>query len=57
MPELPEVEIIASELNRKLKNKIIKSVVVKAPKMVAIGPDVVSNTRIVKSYKVIKFLK
>ncbi len=57
MPELPEVEIIASELNRKLKNKIIKSVVVKAPKMVAIGPDVVSNTRIVKSYKVIKFIK
>jgi formamidopyrimidine-DNA glycosylase len=45
MPELPEVETIASELNSKLKNRIIKSVDVNAPKMVAVGPDVVSNIR------------
>jgi formamidopyrimidine-DNA glycosylase len=45
MPELPEVQTIVNELNRKLKNRIIKSVVVNAPKMVAVGPEVVSNIR------------
>lgn len=37
MPELPEVQTIVSELNRKLKNKTIKSVVVNAPKIVGVG--------------------
>ncbi len=45
MPELPEVQTIAGELNRKLKNRTIKSVVVNAPKMVAVGPGVASNIR------------
>jgi len=45
MPELPEVQTIVSELNHKLKNRVIKSVVVNAPKMVAVGPGVVSNIR------------
>ena len=57
MPELPEVQTIVAELNWKLKNKVIKSVVVNAPKMISIGPDVVSNIRTVKSYQVIKFVK
>ncbi len=45
MPELPEVQTIVSELNRKLKNKTIKTVIVNAPKMVAVGPGTVSNFR------------
>jgi formamidopyrimidine-DNA glycosylase len=57
MPELPEVQTIVSELNRKLKNRTIKSVVVNAPKMVAVGPGVVSNRRQVKSHQAIKFIK
>ncbi len=57
MPELPEVQTIVSELNRKLKNKTIRRVEVNAPKMVAVGPDVVSNIRAVSSYKVVRFIK
>jgi len=45
MPELPEVQTIVSELNRKLKNRTIKSVVVNAPKMISLGPHTVSNIR------------
>ena len=56
MPELPEVQTVVSELNRKLKNRTIKSVVVNAPKMVAVGPDVVSNIRRVKSSQVARFI-
>ena len=55
MPELPEVETVARELNRKLKKRKIKSVEVKAPKMISLGPDVVSNIRKVKSSQVQKF--
>ncbi|MBI5530445.1 MAG: DNA-formamidopyrimidine glycosylase [Candidatus Doudnabacteria bacterium] len=57
MPELPEVQTVVNELNRKLKNRTIKSVVVNAPKMVAVGPGVVSNIRRVKSSQVSKFIK
>lgn len=45
MPELPEVQTIVSELNRKLKSRTIKSVVVNAPKMISMGPYTVSNIR------------
>lgn len=45
MPELPEVQTVVNELNRKITNKTIKDVEVNAPKMVTIGPDVVSNIR------------
>jgi formamidopyrimidine-DNA glycosylase len=45
MPELPEVQTIVSELNRKLKNRQIKSVVVNEPKMINLGPATVSNIR------------
>lgn len=55
MPELPEVQTVVNELNRKLKNRIIKSVVVNAPKMVSIGPGTVSNRRTVASEKVKMF--
>jgi formamidopyrimidine-DNA glycosylase len=56
MPELPEVQTIASELNRKLKNRIIKSVVVNAPKMVAVGPGTVSNIRTADKRSTDKFI-
>lgn len=55
MPELPEVETVARELNRKLKQRKVKGVEVKTPKMVSIGPKVVSNIRQVKNSEVIKF--
>ena len=56
MPELPEVQTIVSELNRKLKNRTIKSVEVNAPKMVAVGPAVVSNIRKADKQSVDKFI-
>ncbi|MEK7136097.1 MAG: bifunctional DNA-formamidopyrimidine glycosylase/DNA-(apurinic or apyrimidinic site) lyase [Patescibacteria group bacterium] len=34
MPELPEVETVSRELNKSLKNRIFKSVIVRVPKMV-----------------------
>ncbi len=55
MPELPEVQTIVSELKRKLKNKVIKSVVVNEPKMVSIGPKTVSNIRKVGEHDVRTF--
>ncbi len=55
MPELPEVQTIVSELNRKLKNKIIKSVVINAPKIVGVGPAVLSPKRITASSTVKNF--
>src|SRR5690348_17726398 len=45
MPELPEVETVVRELRPKLKNKIIRSVRVLLPKMVAMGPATLSNLR------------
>ncbi len=57
MPELPEVQTVAAELNRKLKNQIIKSVEVRAPKIISVGPAVVSNKRRVESNKLAKFIK
>lgn len=56
MPELPEVQTIVNELNRKLKNRTIKSVVVNAAKMVAVGPHVVSNIRKADKQSVNKFI-
>lgn len=57
MPELPEVQTVVSELHRKLKGRIIESVEVRTPKVVSVGPAVVSNIRRVESHKVIKFVK
>ena len=52
MPELPEVQTVANELNHKLKNLVIAKVEVNAPKMVSLGPGTVSNKRQVSSNKV-----
>ena len=57
MPELPEVQTIVSELNRKLKGKTIQSVLVNAPKMVGVGPDVMSNIRQVNQRSVNQFIR
>lgn len=57
MPELPEVETVVSELNRKLKNRKIKRVVVNTSKVISIGPGTVSNIRDVGQDKVNIFVK
>lgn len=57
MPELPEVETVVRELNRRLKGRRIKSVVITKPKIVHIGPATVSNIRDGSIRKVKKFTK
>lgn len=57
MPELPEVQTVVSELNRKLKNKKIKLVEVRSPKLISVGPATVGNRRQVESHNVKKFVK
>lgn len=57
MPELPEVETVVSELRQKLKNKIIKEVRILLPKIVAMGPQTVSNLRKTDGTQAKKFAK
>lgn len=45
MPELPEVQTVVSELDRKLRGKKIVAVSVRTPKVISIGPATVSNIR------------
>lgn len=45
MPELPEVQTVVSELNRKLKGLTIVNIEVNTPKIIAVGSAVVSNIR------------
>ncbi|MDP4001311.1 MAG: bifunctional DNA-formamidopyrimidine glycosylase/DNA-(apurinic or apyrimidinic site) lyase [bacterium] len=45
MPELPEVETVVRELLPRLKNRVIKKVEVRSPKIVALGPKSLSNIR------------
>lgn len=45
MPELPEVETIKRELSRKVVGKTIQNVEVRLPRMVAIGPETLSQYR------------
>ncbi len=45
MPELPEVQTVVAELNKKLKNKKISRVIVNMGKIISIGPQTVSNIR------------
>lgn len=52
VPELPEVETVVSELNKKLKGKTIASVNVLKPKLISMGPHTVSNIRKVQHGKV-----
>lgn len=56
MPELPEVQTVVSELNKKLKNKKIKSIEVFAPKLISVGPETVSNRRSIDKKSVTKFI-
>ena len=56
MPELPEVETVVRELNKKLKNRVMALVQVNAPKMVAVGFGVVSNIRQANKNQVTKFV-
>ncbi len=57
MPELPEVETVVKELNRKLRGKKIKRVTVNTSKVISIGPGTVSNIRTVGQDKVDVFVK
>ncbi len=57
MPELPEVQTVVSELNKKLKNRKIKRVEVRMSKVISLGPGTVSNIRDVGQDKVNKFVK
>ncbi|MCL5435754.1 MAG: hypothetical protein M1275_01605, partial [Patescibacteria group bacterium] len=57
MPELPEVETVVRELNRKLKNKTIKSVEVRLGKIIALGPGTLPPKREPKAHQVKKFIK
>jgi len=45
MPELPEVEIIKQGLQRTIAGKKISDVEIRLPKIVSVGPAVVSNIR------------
>ncbi|MBI2607945.1 MAG: bifunctional DNA-formamidopyrimidine glycosylase/DNA-(apurinic or apyrimidinic site) lyase [Candidatus Doudnabacteria bacterium] len=55
MPELPEVETVVSELRPLLKNKVIRQVEVRSPKLIAVGPLTLSNVRKSNSVAAKKF--
>ncbi|HMQ02228.1 MAG TPA: DNA-formamidopyrimidine glycosylase family protein, partial [Candidatus Doudnabacteria bacterium] len=57
MPELPEVETVVSELNKKLRGRQIKRVAVHAAKVISVGPNTVSNLRDVSQKTVNQFVK
>jgi len=57
MPELPEVETVVSELRPKIKNKVIKEVRIMLPKIVAMGPQTLSNLRKTDESVALKFAK
>ncbi len=57
MPELPEVETVVRELNKKLKNHVIIKIEVRSPKLVSVGPQTVSNIRDIKPSIKNKFIK
>ncbi|HYF05655.1 MAG TPA: DNA-formamidopyrimidine glycosylase family protein, partial [Patescibacteria group bacterium] len=57
MPELPEVETVVRELNRKLKGRTIRSVSVVYPKSIVLGPQTVSPKRVPNEKVVKEFIK
>lgn len=57
MPELPEVQTVVTELNKKLRGLKIKRVAVHAAKLVSVGPNTVSNIRDVPQKTVNQFVK
>ncbi|MCL5774671.1 MAG: DNA-formamidopyrimidine glycosylase [Patescibacteria group bacterium] len=57
MPELPEVETVANELNHKLKNRKVADVEIRAAKIVGVGPATLSPKRSIPPGVVEKFKK
>lgn len=57
MPELPEVQTVVTELNKKLKNRKIKRIAVHTSKLISVGPQTVSNIRDVPQKMVSQFSK
>ena len=57
MPELPEVQTVVTELNKKLKNRKIKRLAVHTSKLISVGPQTVSNIRDVSQKVVDQFTK
>ncbi len=57
MPELPEVQTVVQELNKKLKNRTIQAVEVRAGKLVGIGPQTLSPKRKTNEAAVKKFVQ
>ena len=57
MPELPEVQTVVTELNKKLKNRKIKRLAVHTSKLISVGPQTVSNIRDVSQKVVNQFVK
>jgi len=57
MPELPEVETVANELNHKLKNRKVTDVEIRVGKIIGVGPATLSPKRAVSASAVAKFKK
>lgn len=57
MPELPEVQTVVTELNKKLKNRKIKRLAVHTLELISVGPQTVSNIRDVSQKVVNQFVK
>lgn len=57
MPELPEVQTVVSELNKKLPGRKIKRVAVNMAKIISVGPQTVSNIRDVSQKTVDEFAR
>ncbi len=57
MPELPEVQTVVSELNKRLTGRKIKRVTVNMAKIISVGPQTVSNIRDVSQKTVNEFAR
>ncbi len=57
MPELPEVQTVVDELNKKLLGRKIKRVAVNLGKIISVGPQTVSNIRDISQKTVNEFAR
>ncbi|HEX3096042.1 MAG TPA: DNA-formamidopyrimidine glycosylase [Patescibacteria group bacterium] len=57
MPELPEVQTVVTELNKKIVGRKIKRVAVNMGKIISIGPQTVSNIRDTSQKTVNEFVR
>lgn len=55
MPELPEVETVVRELDKKLRGKIIKHVDIRTPKVIGVGPASLGTKRKASPQKACEF--